>query len=225
MDMGARWAMITGMGTAMADADLLRLMQWLSPAFPVGGYAYSHGLEQGVAAGDVTSPESLCAWLTEILARGAGLADGVLLGAARAGRDDAADWARALAPSRERWIETRDQGTAFALAVAAVGVSVPAGLALPVAVGIAARTLDLPDERVIALYLQSFAANLVSVAVRFVPLGQAAGQRVLAALHPTILSAATQATRLTPETNVSAVPGADLAAMRHETMEVRLFRS
>jgi len=213
------------MTTTMTDADLLRLTQWLSPAFPIGAFAFSHGLEQAIAAGDVTGAEALQDWLTDVLSHGAGLADGVLLRAAQSGRGDAAALARALAPSRERWAETRDQGTAFARTLTAMGVALPEGVALPVVLGLAARTLEVAPEQLIALYLQGFAANLVSVGVRFMPLGQTAGQLVLAALHPTILAVAGRAATMTPEDITSAVPGADLAAMRHETMEVRLFRS
>lgn len=211
--------------TLMTDGDLLRLSQWLSPAFPLGAYAYSHGLEQALAADDVTNAQELGVWLDTVLRDGAGLADGALIAAAMDGRDDAGDWARALASSKERWIETRDQGAAFTQTVAALGLDVPAGLALPVALGVAARDLDLPVDRVIALYLHSFISNLVSVAVRFMPLGQAAGQQVLAAMHPAILAVSQKAAHTPLEEIHSAVPGADLAALRHETMEVRLFRS
>jgi len=209
----------------MDDADLLRLTQWLSPAFPIGAFAFSHGLEQAIAAGDVTTQDDLHLWLKDILTNGAGLADAVLLRAAQSGRGDAAALARALAPSRERWVETRDQGDAFAKTLIALGVDLPEGVALPVVVGLASRQLNILPERVIALFLQAFTGNLVSVAVRFMPLGQTAGQRVLAALHPCILAVANRAATLAPEDIHSAVPRADLAAMRHETMEVRLFRS
>jgi urease accessory protein len=95
----------------------------------------------------------------------------------------------------------------------------------PVALGLAARDLDLPDRMVAALYLQAFAGALVSAAVRFVPLGQAEGQRVLAALHPVIEQVVADAVAAGLDGIGTAVFGADLAAMAHEGLEVRIFRT
>ncbi len=207
---------------------LLQLVQWLSPAFPTGAFAYSHGLESEVSAGRVTSAADLGEWLQDVLGFGAGWQDAVLL--AQALERDAdlpalAGLARALAPSAERLIETMEQGAAFARTTSAVtGLDLPA-CALPVAVGQAARTLTLPKAQVIALYLHGFAANLVSAAVRFVPLGQTEGQGVLAGLHPLILLLADRAAASTLDDLASSALWADLAAMRHETLPVRIFRT
>ena len=220
--------MTTGILTPMDDESLLTLAQWLSPAFPVGGFAWSHGLEAVIAAGEVGDAAELEAWITAVLDRGSGRADAVLLCAAL---DDEADLARldalarALAASRERWEETVAQGTAFAETVGALTGRDLAPMALPVAVGTAARGLGLAKPQVAAFYLQAFVGNLVSAAVRFVPLGQTEGQRVLQTLRPTILAIAEEAACQKPEAITTAVPGADLAAMAHETMDVRLFRS
>jgi urease accessory protein len=92
-------------------------------------------------------------------------------------------------------------------------------------VGRAARALTLPPERVAALYLHAFASNLVSAAVRFVPLGQTDGQRTLAALHPVIERTAKEAAATPLDAIASSVPGADLSAMHHETQPVRIFRT
>ncbi|WP_102108536.1 urease accessory protein UreF [Oceaniglobus roseus] len=208
----------------MTDAALLTLTQWLSPAFPLGAFAYSHGLEQAVAAGQVTCAGDLARWLDRILTCGGGLADATLLCATLRG-EDTADTARALATSRERRDETEAQGTAFARTVTALGTPVPEGLALPVAVGIAARGLPLRPERIAALYLHAMMANLVSAAVRFVPLGQTEGQRVLADLHAAIRDTAARAATLELDDITACVPGADLAAMLHETLPVRIFRT
>lgn len=211
----------------------LALAQWLSPAFPVSAYAYSHGLETEIAAGRVTGGAELGDWIATVMEAGAGRTDALLLCAAlRPGADLAAlaDLARALAGAAERWEETRAQGAAFAETRAAMGATAPAE-PYPVALGRAARDLGLPAETVAALYLQGFAAALVSVAVRFVPLGQAEGQRALAALAPRIAAVAAAAAAV-PEGEAAllaalgqAAFGADLAAMAHETQEVRLFRS
>lgn len=210
----------------MSDADLLTLTQWLSPAFPLGAFAWSHGLEQAVAAGEVTSAQALGDWLTDILSLGAGRSDAALLSLTLRGEDagEMADLARALAPSRERWEETAQQGAAFAATLQALGHEV-APAALPVAVGQAARALELAPPRVAALYLHSFASNLVSAGVRFIPLGQSAGQGALARLHPLIEEIAQWSQTASASDITSFVPRADLGAMAHETLEVRIFKS
>ncbi len=208
-------------------ADLLRLVQWLSPAFPTGAFAYSHGLEAVISDGEVSNAAQAQDWLADILQFGAGWQDAVLLACALpdfANHAALAATARALCASRERLAETLDQGTAFARGVAALGVMVEAA-PLPVAVGQAAQNLALPPDQVIALYLHSFAANLVSVAVRFVPLGQSDGQRILAALHPLMLDLASRAAIASLDDLSTAAFRADLAAMRHETMDIRIYRT
>jgi urease accessory protein len=212
----------------VSDADLLTLVQWLSPAFPVGGFAYSHGLEWAISEGQVRDAATLRDWLSDILSHGSGRADAVLLTRAMDPEADLAHiaaTARALAASKERWTETHDQGRAFTEAVNALTGNDFPPAALPVAVGRAARALTLPPERVAALYLHAFASNLVSAAVRFVPLGQTDGQRTLAALHPLIERTAVEAAATPLDAIASSVPGADLAAMHHETQTVRIFRT
>lgn len=207
--------------------DLLTLVQWLSPAFPTGGFAYSHGMEWAMADG-LRSSKAVGGWIGDVLRFGAGQADAVLLsqalrpGAAHAALDDRA---RALAGSAERLVETVDQGTAFARTVAGMtGRDLPAR-ALPVAVGEAAAGLDLAAKDVIGVYLHGFAGNLVAVATRFVPLGQTEGQAVLAGLHPVIAELAGWAAGAGLEDIGTAAFGADLAALRHEDMDVRIFRT
>lgn len=204
--------------------DLLTLTQWLSPAFPLGSFAYSHGLEQAIAAGDVTDANSLEAWLQLVLTQGTGLIDATLLCHAMAG-GDLADTARAMATSRERLEEAEAQGTAFVATVNKItnGNAQPAPL--PVAVGVAARDLSVAPADVAALYLHAFVSNLVSAAVRFVPLGQSDGQAVLARLHGAIADTAQRATTLQISDLGSAALGADMAAMAHETMDVRIFKT
>ncbi|MEM9343885.1 MAG: urease accessory UreF family protein [Pseudomonadota bacterium] len=212
----------------MTRDGLLTLTQWLSPAFPISGYAYSHGLEAAIAGGQVSDAGALKEWLGEVISQGSGRVDAVLLVQAMAeGADHGALGltARALAASRERWEETSQQGAAFTETVNAVEGRDDVAVALPVAVGRAARGLGCAVEDVAALYLQAFAGNLVSVAVRFMPLGQTEGQRVLTRLRPVILEVAREACGLSLDQVTSAVPAADLAAMAHEEMDVRIFRT
>ncbi len=212
----------------MTAAGLMTLVQWLSPAFPTGGFAYSHGMEQVIHDGGIASGADLEAWLADVLRFGAGKQDALLLSAAlESGADHATLGALAVAlqPSAERLRETADQGAAFARAVSVLTGQEMASYPLPVAVGSAAQGLGLEKSQVIALYLHAFSSNLISVAVRFVPLGQNEGQAALAALHPLIQSIADTAAGQGVDAIESAAFGADLAAMRHEGMDVRIFKT
>jgi urease accessory protein len=206
--------------------DLLTLVQWLSPAFPTGGYAYSHGLEAVIYGGE-RSAAGIGAWIEGVLRHGAGQSDAVLLACALRGQDcttlDAV--ARAMAGTKERLSETVEQGAAFARTVSALTGRNLAPRALPVAVGEAAAALDLDAGEVVAIYLHAFAANLVACATRFAPLGQTEGQALLAGLHPVIRAVATAALTAEVEGIGTAAFGAELAAMRHEEQDVRIFKT
>ena len=212
----------------MTDTALLSLVQWLSPAFPVGSYACSHGLEWAISAGDITSAEDLQRWIGTVLTEGAGRTDAFLLAQALRPEADLAALsalAQALAASRERLLETLDQGRALGQTIAALTGQPLPEMPYPVALGAAARGLGVPAEPVLSLYLHAFASALVQAAVRFVPLGQTEGQAVLAALHPVILQVAAEAAKAGIDQIGSGAFRSDLAAMRHETMDVRIFRT
>ena len=213
----------------MRAEALLTLCQWLSPAYPVGAFAWSHGLEQTVRDGAVRDAATLADWLDLMLTFGAGRTDAILLIAACDAEGEAladlADLAAALAPSRERLAETMGQGAAFAAVTRAVwGHDLP-DMAYPVAVGRAAGIAGLPPVTVAQLYLQAVVTNLVQAAQRLMPLGQTAAQGVLAGLAPVCARVAEEAA----EAGLDGIGGAgfamDIAAMRHERMEPRMFRS
>jgi len=209
--------------------NLLRLLAWLSPAFPTGAYAYSHGVEWAVECGDVTDGEGLRIWLTDVVMHGSGRNDAILLRHAhRTGSDRATlnELATAIAPSRERRAETLDQGTAFIAAAAAWHPpELPERVAYPVAVGALAGRYGIDEDTITAAYLQAFTTNLISAAVRLVPLGQSAGLRVLAELEPIILQVAAESRAARLDDLGGCAFRSDLAAMRHETQYTRLFRS
>lgn len=210
----------------MTVAARLTLARWLSPAFPLGSFAYSHGLETAMADGRVVTAAQVGDWVSDVLRFGSGWVDAVLLASAlRADADHAAltDTARAMAASRERCQETSDQGAAFVRTVNAVAGQTAPAAPLPVAVGRAARGLGLPPDEVVALYLNAFVTALVQAAVRFIPLGQTEGQAVLARLAPDIAAVAGRAVAADIENVVSAGFGADLSAMEHETLQPRIF--
>jgi len=206
--------------------DVLTLMQWLSPGFPVGAFAYSHGLEQAIDAGDLRRAEDLAAWVEDILSQGGGQADLVLL--AQAYRDqtpEAADArARAFASSAERLLETQDQGAAFARTVDAIWQTDLGACAYPAAVGAAAAARGMPLALTAEAYAHAFAANLISAAVRLIPLGQTEGQQILAALKPLIQAVAAKALDEAAPLYSNCI-ASDIAAMRHETQHSKVFRT
>jgi urease accessory protein len=210
-------------------ASLTRLLWFASPAFPTGGFAYSHGLEWAVEAGDVHTEPHLLAWLEIYLRAGAGWTDAILARHAHRAAHNAealtelGDLAASMATSRERLLETVAQGEAFAAAAATWG-NAP-GAALPVAFGAFAARQGVSEHEACAAYLAAATGNLVSAGVRLIPLGQTAGLRVLRALEPT-LAEITQATAAATLDDLgTACFAADIAAMRHETQHTRIFRS
>jgi urease accessory protein len=233
---------MTAMTTTTDGAALYRLLAWLSPAYPVGAYTYSHGLETAVEDGRVTTRAALVDYIATVLLAGAGRVDGALLAAAWraavAGDDAALDEAALLAAAwrgtAETALESMAQGTAFTSVTqsawpdarfAALAARHPRRLAHPVAFGAAAGFHGIPLRPALAGWLAAFAANLVSAGVRLVPLGQTDGQIATATLHATVEAATDAALAADPERLGTAAPMLDLLSMRHETQYTRLFRS
>jgi urease accessory protein len=214
-------------GTDLPTDRLLVMAQLLSPAFPTGGFAYSQGLEWAIRARWVRDAASLQDWLSALLTDGVGRNDAILIHVA-AGCDEPAPvivTALATATARERRVEMMDQGAAFARTVRAVwGHDIPDG-PLPVIIGLTSRAAGLPPAQVAALHLQALVTTLVQAAQRLMPLGQTAAQGVVAALAPLCRKVAEGAAGLGLDDLGGAALMADLAAMRHETQEPRLFRS
>jgi urease accessory protein len=221
-----------------AAPALLRLLAWLSPAFPTGGYAWSHGIEWAVDTTEIRDGATLQAWVADVLRHGSGHNDAILLRHAHRAADDQptletiVELALAAQPSRERRAETVGQGNAFLAAAAAWQPTVLRQLAdkvgdlpYPVAVGALAGAQHIAEDDAALGFLQAFAANLISAAVRLVPLGQSTGLAVLAALEPTILAIAESTATKTLDDLGGACFRSDIAAMRHETQYTRLFRS
>ena len=226
--------------TITETTHLLRLLAWLSPAFPTGGFAYSHGIEWAVAAGDIRDAATLREWIDDVLRHGAGRSDAILLRhahqAATAGDLAAlltvAELALAGQPGRERQAESAGQGNAFVLAAASWRPDLLRALAAridhiayPVAVGTLAGAHGIAADVTAAATLQAFAANLISAAVRLVPLGQSAGLSVLAALEGAVTDVAAATADATLDDLGGACFRSDLAALCHETQYTRLFRS
>ncbi len=245
--------MITGMIMATAiitmttTTELYRLLAWFSPSYPIGAFSYSHGVEYAVETGRVTDVATLTAWISQILRHGAGWVDAVLLKEAHAACGDLvrlnelADLASAWRGTTEMALESTQQGgsylsvtraawghgneTASAALDAFATLRSDKPVPLCIAVGVAAGAHRLAVETVLAAYLHAFAANLVSAAVRLIPLGQTDGQRTLAALMPVFDSIVPCALACAVEDCGTASPMVDLTSMMHETQYTRLFRS
>ena len=228
--------------TAVEAAALYRLLTWLSPAFPVGAFAYSSGIEWAVEAGDVTDAASLRDWLAAMLADGSGFCDGVLLAQthrAAVAKDvlalrEIAELAAAFVPSRERLLETSTQGRAFidiarsAWACDGLEALISAcdgAIVYPVAVGLVSAAHQIPLVPTMHGMLHALVSNWISAGARLVPLGQTDSQRILAALEPVVVATATRALDASIDDLGSATFRADLASLRHETQYTRLFRS
>jgi urease accessory protein len=225
---------------SLGGASLYRLMAWLSPAYPIGAFAYSSGIEWAVEAGDIHDATTLLRWITTMVSHGGGYCDAVLFShahraAARA--DDSAlhaiaELAVALAPSKERHLETTAQGTAFLGTTRAAWpraalerLADTSPLAYPIAVAVAAAGHGIALQPALLAFLQATTANLISAGVRLVPLGQTAGQRILTALESLIAETAARALACPLEQIGAATFRADLASMQHESQYTRLFRS
>jgi urease accessory protein len=238
--------MMTKTRAASEDAldapALFRLMAWLSPAYPVGAFSYSSGIEWAVEAGDIKDAESLRHWLAGMIGAGSGFCDAVLfVHAHRAvtANDDtalhaAAELAAALVTSKERLLETTAQGRAFLdatraawpfAALARLDAVWQGAVALPISVGVTCAGHGIACEPALHAFLHALVANWISAGVRLVPLGQTDGQRVLAALEADIAACAAGALTTPLDDIGSCMVRADIAGMRHETQYTRLFRS
>ncbi|MFO7854382.1 MAG: urease accessory UreF family protein [Paracoccaceae bacterium] len=203
------------------------IQAWFSPGWPTGAFAWSQGLERAVEDGDVVDVSTLREWITDVMSQGTGRSEAILLISAWRHPEDpgVAELAAALQPSAERAAETREQGAAFArVTSAAFGVDI-APAPLPVAVGRASRAHGLPARDAAARWLQGIAANLVSVGIRIIPIGETEAARLLASLIPLCEAVASAAEAADPEDLGGACFGADLASMLHELQRTRLFRS
>jgi urease accessory protein len=235
-------ASVGGGENQLDSAALYRLMSWLTPAYPVGAYAYSGGIEWAVEAGDVRDTETLRSWLTTMIRHGSVSCDAVIFANAHravANVDNKAiatiaELAVALAGSKERFLESTSQGQAF-MQITQAAWPTPAldrlvavwdgPFAFPVVVAAACAGHEIAVVPALQALLHAAASNLISASMRLVPLGQTDGQRVLAALEGVIVQTGERALATGIDDIATATLRADMAGMRHETQHTRLFRS
>jgi urease accessory protein len=236
--MGTRTAtlrlIITATG-AMTDSPkdegpggaLLTLLTWFSPSFPIGAFAYSHGLEAAIREGAVRDAGGVADWIETLLRSGSGWNDLVLLSVAIRGgtqHEDLCELSAALSGSMERRAETLALGDAFARAVRP-WAEIDPGLPYPISVARAAGQAGFRRSDVLTAYAHGFASGLVSAAVRLVPLGQSEATAVLRRLEPVVAEIAGLAVEAGLDDLGSRSLLSEIASMRHETLATRLFRS
>ncbi|SDR59038.1 urease accessory protein [Rhizobiales bacterium GAS113] len=224
---------------------LLRLQSWLSPAFPTGAYSYSHGLEWAVEAKHIHDRKSLVDWMEADLCYGSGRNEAIFFSEAwrcaidgnRAKLLEIAELAAAFRGTSEFALESSQQAMACLVTLRQVW---PDGAldwlseilsechvrpALAVVLGVRSARQGIPASLALPAFLQSYVANLVTAAVRLIPLGQTDGQLAIAALEETVLAASARAKNAAIDDLGSAAFMVDLASMAHETQYTRLFRS
>jgi urease accessory protein len=226
----------------MADDEaILPLFIWLSPAFPVGSFAYSHGCESVIEAGDIKSNDDLRHWLEASLRFGSARTDALLLAQAWHAQHQSKvdvvhelnELALALAPSSERYLETSAQGYAFVRALKESWPCPPLmdfaetheTIAYPIALAIASAHYKCPIDMSLNMFLIAFINNIVSACVRLGPIGQTEAQKILAWAVPLIKIQSAEIITLSIEDLGSSTLRFDLASLQHETLYSRLFRS
>jgi urease accessory protein len=218
-------------------ASLLHLLQFASPALPIGGYSYSQGLEAALEHGLVADANSARAWMVtylhEVMAQWDGPLFWRLLKAFEV-RDAAAValWSECFLASRdtaELRAETVQMGYSLTRLIAELGVAdvtvLGEEVSMPAAFACAVDALDIPHEEALLALLFTWLENQVLVCVKSVPLGQVAGQRLLLSLRPELERAAQTARTLPDEALSNWSPGLSMLSMRHEVQHGRLYRS
>ena len=225
--------------------SLLRMQSWFSPMLPIGSYSFSHGLESAVASGYVHDLDSLLSWLDADLRYGSVRNEGILFSeawrAAKSGDGvklgEVSEWAAAYRGTAELALESSQQAAAClavlrrvwpdplldALSQVLDERQIPPALAVVLGARSAGQGIAL--ELALAAYLQSYLSNLVTAAIRLIPLGQTAGQRAIAELEHAMMAVSARVTQETLAELGSAAFVLDLASMAHETQYTRLFRS
>ena len=209
------------------DSKLITVMQWLSPAFPIGGFAYSHGLEWAINKGYVSNREELQKWVSDLLEYGSLKNDAILIKLVLKGSDpkEINEIAIALCPANERLSETQLQGGAFCKIMREVWSLEIDDLALPIALALAAKNENIDQNLVVPAYLHSFCSNLISVAIRLVPIGQTDGQKTLRELSPLISDSVRAVAKSNKDDLGSACFLSDVSAMQHEYLQPRVFKT
>jgi urease accessory protein len=203
-------------------SELARLLQLVSPALPVGAYSYSQGLEAAVEAGVVSDAASAERWISDVLELSVGAMDAPLLWRMLHG-EDVDELLLAGRETAELRAETVQMGHSLCRLLRDLGVSVPEeDRSFPAAYALAARHWGIEPSAALVGYLWSWLENQVMAAVKAVPLGQTAGQKMLLALGGRLEAIADRAATAEPS---NFAPALAILSSRHEKQYSRLFRS
>ncbi len=232
----------TRTSTDTSPAALLQLMWLASPALPVGGFSYSEVLEAAVEAGHVTCEADASHWLGDQLELTQARSDLPALARAIAAWHDGDaervralnDWVLATRESRELRAQTEQMGRSLLEwlrnrstpddRVAMLATLRPAP-SWPIAFALAAAQTGAPAREALLAFAFGWAENMVQAALKAVPLGQSAGQRILAALVEKIPFAAERALGMSDSERQAFAPMLAILSAQHETQYSRLFRS
>ena len=221
---------------------LTRLLQLASPTLPVGTYSYSGGLEMAIEDGIVTDAKTAEAWIRDVLEFGLGSFELPLLWrmSVALGDDDYAKFARwnTLFRSGRETAELRTETLQMGHALGILLKDLPfcsadevarlhsiGALTYPAAYAFAVHHMQVDRQSALVAYLWSWLENQVMAALKAVPLGQSAGQRMLASIGGELPAVAQRATMLEDDELTNFAPGLAIASSRHETQYSRLFRS
>jgi urease accessory protein len=231
---------------AALAARRFALLRLGSAALPIGGYSYSQGLEAAIERGWVRGEDDMRSWLEDLLEAGVGRFDAPLVHAlARAvERDQLAEAERlhalflASRESAELRAETLQMGRSLLVMVAGLDglaahsreaararLAGDCACALPLAWAWAARGLGIGPDEALAAWLWAWLENQVAAAMKAIPLGQQAGQRLVSALAPRLAKAAARSATLPEDDWSGFAPGFAMGSSWHETQYSRLFRS
>ena len=209
------------------DLKIMTVMQWMSPAFPIGAFAYSHGLEWAIDKGHVSNGEKLQKWITDLLEYGSLRTDAIFISLILRGHDvrKMNELSMALCPAGERLLETKLQGSAFAKVIEDVWQQDIGELSLPIAVALASKNQSIEQDLILPAYLHAFCSNLISAAIRLIPIGQTEGQRIMLELYQTISDLVQTASESEIDDLNSACFFSDVSAMEHEYLQPRIFKT
>ena len=209
------------------DLKFMTVMQWMSPAFPIGAFAYSHGLEWAIDKDHVSNGEKLQKWITDLLEYGSLRTDAIFISLILRGHDAKKmnELSMALCPAGERLLETKLQGSAFTKVIEDVWQQDIGELSLPIAVALAAKNQSIEQDLILPAYLHAFCSNLISAAIRLIPIGQTEGQRIMLELYPTISDLVKTASESEIDDLNSACFFSDVSAMEHEHLQPRVFKT
>ena len=209
------------------ELKLITVMQWMSPAFPIGAFAYSHGLEWAIDKDHVSNGEKLQKWITDLLEYGSLRTDAIFISLILRGHDvrKMNELSMALCPAGERLLETKLQGSAFAKVIEDVWQQDIGELSLPIAVALAAKNQSIEQDLILPAYLHAFCSNLISAAIRLIPIGQTEGQRIMLELYTTISDLVQTASESEIDDLNSACFFSDVSAMEHEYLQPRIFKT